>query len=92
MAFSSCVQFSLQKLISCGFTRGGGGGWGGAWVLPVDGLMDKGRVKTFLQPYAKYKSQRIELYSVWFVQGNEFLKSTFEMHFFLGRHQLTSIK
>ena len=29
---------------------------------------------------------------VWFVQGNEFLKSTFEMNFFLGRHQLTSIK
>ena len=87
MAFSSCVQFSLQKLISCGFTRGGGG-----WVLPVDGLMDKGRVKKFLQPYAKYKSQRIDLNSVWFVQGNEFLKSTFEMNFFLGRHQLTSIK
>ena len=65
---------------------------GGAWVLPVDGLMDKGRVKKFLQPYAKYESQRIELYSVWFVQGNEFFKSTFEMNFFLGRHQLTSIK
>ena len=73
------------------FYRGGGGG-GGAWVLPVDGLMDKGRVKKFLQPYAKYKSQRIELNSVWFVQGNEFLKSTFEMNFFLGRHQLTAIK
>ena len=67
-------------------------GGGGAWVLPVDGLMNKGRVKKFLQPYAKYESQRIELYSVWFVQGNEFLKSTFEMNFFLGRHQLTSIK
>ena len=67
-------------------------GGGGAWVLPVDGLMDNGRVKKFLQPYAKYKSQRIELNSVWFVQGNEFLKSTFEMNFFLGRHQLTAIK
>ena len=88
MAFSSCVQFSLQKLISCGFTRGGGG----AWVLPVGGWVDKGRVKKFLQLYAKYKSQRIELYSVWFVQGNEFLKSTFEMNFFFGGQQLTSIK
>ena len=53
------------------------GGGGGAWVLPVDGLMDKGRVKKFLQPYAKYESQRIELYSVWFVQGNEIFKIYF---------------
>ena len=58
-------------------------------VLPVDGLMDKGRVKNFLQPYAKYERQRIELYSLWFMQRNEKKKCTFEVNFFPGRHQVT---
>ena len=35
--------------------------------------MDKGRVKIFSQPYAKYERQRIEPYSLRFVQRNEFL-------------------